>query len=176
MDFRIVFGGRQGVHGGNDVEPGDRLQVNDIPDYLFTHQYRMNKATFQALLNQVGDVFVHSSKRNNPVPPETCVLVSLRLLSSGSFQCVSGVTVSVSQATTSRILKLFCETVTSSAIWDHSCFFFVAVARDLGSKHFGMLVVGSGESRLLFFRPVWTSLLGLWHAFCVSIHFFNKTA
>ena len=86
MDFDIIFNNppraRAFFH--------DSKLLEDVPDHQFSTRYRMSKERFSIMMDTIGDQFEPESLRNNPIPAVTKVLACLRILTSGSFQTVSG--------------------------------------------------------------------------------------
>ena len=112
MDFIIMFGGdRQNDPNQVDWRGEERLDSMAIPDTCLEDSFRLSRPQITMLIGKIGHVFHHPDGRNKPIPVQTCILSSLRLLASGSFQGVSGDTLQISQSSMSRILPKFCDAV-----------------------------------------------------------------
>ena len=114
MDVALILGMRQNLpQGSNEWRKVKRVCLDDFTDTECISKFRLPKSSIRDIIEQLRPDLQSSTHRNNPVPAETQVLVSLRLLASGSFQGVAGDTVKVSQPTTSRIIYKFCQAFTA---------------------------------------------------------------
>jgi hypothetical protein len=104
-DYEFVFGLRQRKRPQRKtiLLKSDPLVIFD--DYEFKKRFRMNKKTFYVLLNLIKDDLQVTDNRNNPVSPESQLLISLRFYATGSFQIVGGDLIGFSQPTISRIVR-----------------------------------------------------------------------
>ncbi len=112
MDLIVVFGGAYSNDPNQvDWRAEERLESMAIPDTSLEESFRLTRPLITKLIEKIGHVFQHPDGRNNPIPVQTCILSSLRLLASGSFQGVSGDTLQIRQSSMSRILPKFCNAV-----------------------------------------------------------------
>ncbi len=86
----------------------NRIQLQNFSDEDCLKKFRLPKEVIRDITEHLRDDLSSPSDRNNPIPPETQVLVALRLLASGSFQGVTSDTIDISQSSTCRILSKFC--------------------------------------------------------------------
>jgi hypothetical protein len=102
MDLILMFGGNHYQDPNQtDWRAEERLDSMSIPDTCLEDAFRLSRPLIEKLILKVGPAFQHSDLRNNPIPVQTCVLSSLRLLASGSFQQVTGDTLQISQSSMS---------------------------------------------------------------------------
>ena len=114
MDLILMFGGdRDHDPNRTNWRTEERLDSMAIPDTCLEDAFRLSRPLIEKLITKVGPAFRQNDLKNNPIPAQTCVLSSLRLLASGSFQGVTGDTLQISQSSMSRILPKFCEAVIS---------------------------------------------------------------
>ena len=86
----------------------DRKCLMDFSDEDCQKKFRLPKITIAEIIETLTDDLAPPTQRNNPISVDTQVLLSLRLLASGSFQGVTGDTGNISQPSVSRILHKFC--------------------------------------------------------------------
>lgn len=89
-----------------------RTGLDDFTPEECLNKFRLPKEEIKNIIDHIRPDLESPSARNNPIPADTQVLVSLRVLASGSFQGVASDTVSISQSSTCRILSKFCEVFT----------------------------------------------------------------
>ncbi|XP_065667036.1 putative nuclease HARBI1 [Hydra vulgaris] len=105
MDIPIILAA-QG-HNQNWRET-KRAVLNDYNDVECRQKFRFPKVIINDIITTLHYDFSPLTARNNPINTETKVLISLRLLATGTFQGVIGDTSGISQSSTSRILSEFC--------------------------------------------------------------------
>ncbi|KAJ8708188.1 hypothetical protein PYW08_010554 [Mythimna loreyi] len=77
--------------------------VENMPELLFTANFRLNKNIFRQLCN---DLRVHTSLRGSKeIPLAIKVLTALSFLATGSYQRIVGVSQQLTQRTTSRCIR-----------------------------------------------------------------------
>ena len=84
----------------------DRANPLDIPDHQLLSKYRFPRAEIMNIINLLEGPLERATKRGNPIPAHTQVLVALRFYASGSFQNVVGDVVGISQPSASRAINL----------------------------------------------------------------------
>ena len=57
-----------------------------VPDHKSVDWYRMKKTSLEVLLQRIGHHLLPAANKNNPIPPETIILSSLRFLAGGALQ------------------------------------------------------------------------------------------
>ena len=63
-----------------------RLRLDHYTDESCRKKLRLPKPVIQEIVSNLQDDLQPVSNRNNAIPPDTQVLIALRLLASGSFQ------------------------------------------------------------------------------------------
>ncbi|XP_047140906.1 putative nuclease HARBI1 [Hydra vulgaris] len=86
-----------------------RVTLDDYNDVECVQKFRLPKKNIRDIVNTLHNDMSPITSRSNSISSEAKVLISLRLLSSGSFQGVIGDTSHVSQPSCSRILHQFCK-------------------------------------------------------------------
>ncbi|XP_063931351.1 putative nuclease HARBI1 [Zophobas morio] len=80
-------------------------------DMNFKERYRINKNTFNELLNLIGHHLEPATKRNHSISAKLQLLVTLRFLASASFQQVLGDNIGIHRSSTSRIITRVCNVI-----------------------------------------------------------------
>ena len=68
----------------------DRLDPLAIPDNELMSKYRFPRRELLDIVRELEPALTRPSRRSNPLPAHTQVLLTLRLMASGSFQNVIG--------------------------------------------------------------------------------------
>lgn len=77
-------------HLNDDWRQTTRQTLEDYTNSECVKKFRLQKTIIEDLVEKLKNDLQSATKRNNPIPPETKILASLRLLASGSFQAVIG--------------------------------------------------------------------------------------
>jgi hypothetical protein len=91
-------------------------RVENIEKYTeeeFRSRFRLRKDTFIYLLEKISEKLEPATNRNHSISASLQLLITLRILSGGSFQTVSGDVHGVSQSTVSRIFLKVTNTICS---------------------------------------------------------------
>ena len=74
-----------------------------LGDLEFRERHRVTRAMFFDILGRISHSLDRTSQRGNPIPSSLELLITLRILASGSFQMTVGDLHSIHQSTTSRV-------------------------------------------------------------------------
>jgi hypothetical protein len=80
-------------------------------DADFKERYRINKNTFNTLLNLIRRHLEPATKRNQSISAKLQLIVTLRFLASASFQQVLGDNIGIHKSSTSRIVTRVCNLI-----------------------------------------------------------------
>ena len=142
--------------------PTFRERINPLEtmsDSEIIKRYRLNLECIDRLTDIVAPEIRRPTNRSHAVTPQTQVLLSLRILASGSFQSVVGDTLGLSDATVSRCFGKFLD-ITSTTRHPDLAISFPSTAESINSVKQGFHgirgfpnVIGAVDGTLVPIKP-----------------------
>ena len=85
--------------------------ISKYSDEEFRERFRMNKNTFNDLLDEIRGSLDKENNRGRPIPPEIQLMVTLRYFATGTFQQVDGDLIGMAQTTVSDVISRTAEAI-----------------------------------------------------------------